>query len=318
MSSALFGWSGFVGSHLKRQRPFTATFNSRTIDQSSGEAFELAVCAASPGSMFEANKFPDRDKARVDALMASLSEIRVENFVLISTIAVLAEFDGRDDELTNRYQDVLAYGRHRRLLEAFCQDRFERCLIVRLPALFGTGLQKNFVFDILNPMPSMVTGAGLEDLRAGLPTDLSERLDDLYRRDEALNMAVLDREALQSTGQREAFDAGVVEAGLSAARFTHPESRFQYYAMSGLWQDVTRGLDHGLDVLHLATEPLEAGRVYRTLTGRVMADAGARIHREDMRTRHADLWGRPPPHIAAADDVLEALKVFYASERLGR
>ncbi len=33
-----------------------------------------------------------------------------------------------------------AYGKHRYMVEKMVRERFENCLIVRLPALFGLGL----------------------------------------------------------------------------------------------------------------------------------------------------------------------------------
>ncbi|WP_092685106.1 hypothetical protein [Albimonas donghaensis] len=86
----------------------------------------------------------------------------------ISSIAVLEDFAGRDDEGSERFQQALAYGRRRRMLETFCAERFPRCSIVRLPALFGPGLRKNFIFDPMNPMPSMLPEAKLADLCDGL------------------------------------------------------------------------------------------------------------------------------------------------------
>jgi len=42
------------------------------------------------------------------------------------------------------------YGRHRFALERWAAERFESLHIVRLPALFGTGLRKNAIYDLLH------------------------------------------------------------------------------------------------------------------------------------------------------------------------
>ena len=110
--------------------------------------------------MFTANRDPDRDRAAIEALTDRLDGVTARRFVLISSIAVLADFAGRDVEGTDAFQEDLAYGRHRRALEAFCEDRFDNCLVVRLPALFGPGLRKNFIFDLMNPVRKHVAEIG--------------------------------------------------------------------------------------------------------------------------------------------------------------
>ncbi len=308
---ALIGSTGFVGGHLSAQHAFGAGYNSRTIGEAAGRAFDTVVCAAAPGSMMEANRFPDRDAERISGLIDQLSRLEARRFVLVSTIAVFADFTAADED-AGGFQETTAYGVNRRGLERACAERFDHCLIVRLPALFGTGLKKNFLFDILNPMPSMLGEAPLQILRERLPADLAALLDNLYRHDPALGLFVIDREALEATGRRAAFDEAVTALGLSAIQFTNPASRFQYYAMDRLWADIGVGLEHGLDVLHLSPEPLDAGRVFEAATGRPMPETGARLHREDMRTRHAGLWGREGGYISGADAVLSEVAAFCA------
>jgi hypothetical protein len=80
---ALIGHTGFVGGTLAHQHAFGARFNSATIDSAAGQTFDTVVCAAAPGSMFEANRFPDRDAARMQALMDKVGAIRARRFVLI-------------------------------------------------------------------------------------------------------------------------------------------------------------------------------------------------------------------------------------------
>jgi nucleoside-diphosphate-sugar epimerase len=305
---ALIGSTGFVGGHLTAQHGF-AGFNSRTVAQARGQAFDTLVCAAAPGSMFEANKFPDQDRARVEAVMQALDGVTARQMVLVSTIAVLDGFaaDGEDAAI---WQETTPYGVNRRALEVFCAGRFERCLVVRLPALFGDGLKKNFIFDILNPMPSMLGDAPLQALGEALPPALSALLPTLYVRDETLGMHVIDRAALDASGQRAAFDEAVTALGKSAINFTNPATRFQYYDMRRLWSDIGTGLGAGLDALHLGPEPLEAARVFETLTGRAMPDTGARLHAEDMRTGHSGLFGRDDGFIDGADAVLSAIADF--------
>ena len=128
MSKGLLGATGFVGSALRRQTDFNACFNSRNVAEIEGQRFATLVCAAAPGSMLEANTAPARDWEQIHGLIERLSKVQTERFVLISSIAVLSDFAGQHVESTRNFQEMLAYGRHRRELEAFVEDHFEESL----------------------------------------------------------------------------------------------------------------------------------------------------------------------------------------------
>lgn len=311
---ALIGYTGFVGGCLRRQHKFDQFINRSNIDAMAGAQFDTVVCAAAPGSMFEANRDPERDGTHIQRLIDQLGGIGARRFVLISTIAVLAEFRAAD-EGSVEYETALAYGRNRRLLEREVANRFPKTLIVRLPALFGPGLKKNFLFDILNPVPSMLPSARLETLAAALNVADATLLGQLYVHDAALGMMVLDRLALQASGRRPAFEQAVSAAGFSAVNFTNPDSRFQFYDMSCLWHDIELGMAQGLSVLHLAPPPLTADTVYRAVTGTAMPATDARLHREDMRTAHAGLWGQEGAYMTSPDALLATLTRFVAAQQ---
>ena len=313
--AGLIGHSGFVGGALLRQMRFDACYNSATIAQIEGRTFATLVCAAAPGSMLEANRAPERDAAQIDALIARLATVRAERFVLISSIAVLADFAGGDDEGTQAFQQDLAYGRHRRALEAFVESHFPGSLIVRLPALFGQGLRKNFLFDLLNPVPSLLTEAKRDALTQALDPALSAWVGTLYAPDAATGLLRLDRAALNADRRRAALEDAVTALGASAKQFHHPDTTYQYYPVDRLWQDIGIALGAGLSHLHLASEPLTASAIHQRLTGRPMPDTPARLHREDMRTRHAALWRTEGPYQFSAAATLDRLASLFANVR---
>lgn len=311
----LIGHTGFVGSNLVQQHNFDRFYNSANIGDLAGSNFDTLVCAAAPGSMFEANRFPERDAERISTLISQLDAVgSVQRFVLISTVAVLAGFAANSEDEAE-YESATPYGVNRRRLEVFVTERFPNALIVRLPALFGTGLKKNFLFDLLNPLPSMVPPAGLEQLESAVGPSLSFTLRGLYPLDDTLGMHVVDRAALNQSPARGALETAVADAGLTALRFTNPESQFQFYDMRALWRDIERGLENTLNTLHLAPQPLSASQVHRAITGQAMPENSARVHCEDMRTAHAALWGQAGGYTAAPAEIISQLREFCAAER---
>ncbi len=314
-NDAIIGHTGFVGGTLARQHVFDKKYNSSNIETIGHSIFDTVVCAAAPGSMFIANRYPDRDRDAIDKLIEQLSRVRTKRFVLISSIAVLADFAAGVDESTAAFEMDLAYGHNRRLLEAFCESHFQDCLVVRLPALFGRGLRKNFLFDLMNPLPSMLPEAPFKSLIEQLEPDLRGKVSDYYTFEEDTQMYRLARDKLNADLQRPVIDAAVRALGASATQFHNPNSTFQYYDMALLWQDIQMALEAGLSCVHLTVAPLRAADIHARLLGADMADTGARLHHEDMRTIHAHQWGCEGPYLEDAETVLNKLTVFFNEQR---
>lgn len=312
---AIIGNRGFVGGHLVNQHDFAAQYNTSNIDQALGHSFSKVVCAAAPGSMFEANKFPDRDKKNVDQLIDQLSQITAKQFVLVSSIAVLEDFAGKDDEFTDRFQTELAYGRHRRELEVFCSENFSSCLILRLPALFGHKLKKNFIFDLLNPVPSMLNKKSYDELVKILPSILAKLLVKVYLWNDEINMYQVDRSILKNSENKDELEEALAKTDYSSVQFTNPNTTFQYYNIENLWSDIEMAQNNNIKLLHLATEPLAAERIHMELTGKTMPDTQARIHHENMYSSYGKLWKGSGPYLADGNSILTQLKTFFENEK---
>jgi hypothetical protein len=149
--SVLIGHTGFVGGTLKGAGWFGAFANSKTIQQLAGQSFNLVVCAGVSALKWQANKDPEADRAGIARLTSVLETAAAREFVLISTIDIYpspGEAANEDTEIDPAANH--AYGRHRLELEQWIQGRFDIARIVRLPALFGAGLKKNVIFDLLH------------------------------------------------------------------------------------------------------------------------------------------------------------------------
>lgn len=150
MNNALIGFSGFVGQTLLKQAHFQHQFRSTNIHEIKGCSFETLVCAGAPAQKWIANKDPEADLAKVKSLMDHLSTVRCKKIILISTVDVFQQATDVDEDTEVIESGLHPYGLHRRYLEKFVQDHFDRSLIIRLPGLVGPGLKKNVIFDFLN------------------------------------------------------------------------------------------------------------------------------------------------------------------------
>lgn len=148
--NCLIGYTGFVGGNLARQRPYEVLINSKNFHTLEGRSFDRIVCAGIPAVKWKANKDPEGDLAHINELVEVLKSVKADKFVLISTIDVYSVNRGVDEDFDCHDPKHHAYGRHRLYFEDFCKEHFPDVLIVRLPGLFGTGIKKNVIFDLLN------------------------------------------------------------------------------------------------------------------------------------------------------------------------
>ena len=146
-ASALVGFTGFVGSHLRSQANFTHLFNSQNIGEIAGK-FDTIVCAGAPGTKWLANKNPEQDQESIERLSKSLTNVECDRFVLISTVDVFGRPLQVDEDSSPDEGLATPYGHHRRILELKVRDTFPDCLVVRLSGLVGSGLRKNALFDM--------------------------------------------------------------------------------------------------------------------------------------------------------------------------
>jgi nucleoside-diphosphate-sugar epimerase len=147
MTAALIGHTGFVGSNLRDQYHFDALFHSANIADIAGRHFDLLVCAGAPAAKWKANQDPAADRACLGRLWRALAQASAREVILISTVDVYGSPEGADEGVAP--QGATPYGQHRLELEEFIAAHF-RSLVVRLPALFGPGLKKNAIYDLLN------------------------------------------------------------------------------------------------------------------------------------------------------------------------
>jgi len=150
MLHGLIGYTGFVGSSLDQPARFQERYNSQNYRDMRGKTFDLLVCAGVRAEKWRANQNPMEDERHISELTDILATVEAQEFVLISTIDVYPNPDSGEDERAEIDPiELHPYGRNRLALERWVQQRYSCTRIVRLPALFGTGLKKNALFDLL-------------------------------------------------------------------------------------------------------------------------------------------------------------------------
>jgi len=139
--TALIGYSGFVGSNIlnylkKKNKKELLLINSKNIESLKIKKIKKIYFCALPATKWLSNKFPTKDEKNINRIKKVLNQINCEDFVLISTI-----------DIHNKKE---YYGKSRLSFEKYILKKFKKAKIIRLPGLFGKGLKKNVIFDLLN------------------------------------------------------------------------------------------------------------------------------------------------------------------------
>lgn len=149
MKTALIGYTGFVGRNINNQHQFDDIYNSENIHEIEGKEYDIVVSAANRAEMWRINQEPEVDLAEINEYITHISKVKVKKLVLISTVGVYKSPNGANEDTEIETEGLTPYGLHRYQLEQYCSEHFDT-LVVRLPGLFGPGLKKNVIFDLLN------------------------------------------------------------------------------------------------------------------------------------------------------------------------
>ncbi|MGA2183633.1 MAG: NAD(P)-dependent oxidoreductase [Bryobacteraceae bacterium] len=150
MRTALIGHTGFIGSNLARQFAFDECYNSKNIGGIRGREFDLLISAGVSAVKWWANQNPAEDRARIDSLLTDLGQVRARRVVVLSTVDVYPINSGVDESFNCHSWPNHAYGVNRLHFEDAMRDRFGETTIVRIAGVFGPGLKKNVIYDLLH------------------------------------------------------------------------------------------------------------------------------------------------------------------------
>lgn len=299
---ALVGYTGFVGSNLAACHGFGGLYNSSNIGDAFGMKPDLLVYAGLRAEKFISNKFPEKDLESVREAVRNIKEIGARKLVLISTVDVYPEPRLVDEDSFIDEGKLEPYGANRYMLEKMARPLAERVLVVRLPALYGMNLKKNFIFDMMNRVPMLLGESRLAELERA-----SEGIRRFYEpgADGFARRKPTDAEGLKL------LRTLMENARFSSLSFTDSRARFQFYPLRLLWGHVKAALTEGIEVLNLATEPVSAAELYRHVFGEDFTNTGsAKVPDYDFRSKHAGLYGGSRGYHILKGFLMDDIKAF--------
>lgn len=306
MKKILVGYSGFVGSNIALNCRFDGYYNSSNIEESYGTNPDLLVYSGVPAQKFMANKFPEKDMEIINNAINNIKKINPNKIVLISTIDVYnTPVNINEDASINELENE-PYGRNRHILEKFVMNNFNDYLIVRLPALYGNNLKKNFIYDLIHIIPSMLTEEKFVEL-----CTKNNLIKDYYINQNNGFYKLININKDEENILKNYFN----NIGFSALNFTDSRSTFQFYNLSYLWNHISIALDNKIKILNLATEGVKASEIYEYVTGNNFNNEISDIvPNYDYKTNYADLFNGKNGYIFNKQFVLNDIKNYINNE----
>ena len=305
MTTALVGYTGFVGSNIYAAGKIDAAYNSKNIEEAYGTCPDLLIYAGLKAEKYLANNSPEKDMELIRQAEENIIKINPKKLVLISTIDVFKIPKNVDENSVIDTENLHPYGYNRYQLELWVREHYPDALIIRLPGLFGKNIKKNFIYDYINVIPFMLKEVKFEELAAKDP-ELKKYYQ--FQDNGFYKVNVSDDE---KDGLKERFRT----LGFSALNFTDSRSIYQFYNLGRLWEDIQTVLDAGIKLWHPATEPVSAGEVYEYLTGeKFVNELGGVPVDYDYKTIYAKLFDGEKGYIELKDSILNSIKDFVKGE----
>lgn len=301
MKTALVGYTGVVGSNLAASYDFTNLYNSKNIRDAYGTEPELLVYSGLPATMFKANVAPEADFADILQAIENINAIRPERIVLISSVAVYDRTFDVDERHHIDENALLPYGRNRLYLERWVADNYENSLIVRLPAIYGINLKKNFIYDFIHVIPAMLNEKKYQELVIDC---------DLIKKAYTLESDKFYHFMATENIKKLAYEYFSV-ASFNAISFTDSRSIYQFYNLGRLWSDIQVALNNNIQLLNIVTEPVSVAEVYKYLAEKDFTNELEKTpYNYDIKSIHGDMYGGTCGYLLSKVDELSDLKKY--------
>lgn len=301
MTTALVGYTGFVGSNIYVAGKIDASYNSKNIEKAYGTCPDLLIYAGLRAEKYLANNAPEKDMELIRQAEENITKINPKKLVLISTIDVFKIPKDVDENSVIDTENLHPYGYNRYQLELWARENYPDALIIRLPGLFGKNIKKNFIYDYINVIPFMLKGGKFEELTVKDP----ELMKYYQLQDNGFYKVKV------SDDEREGLKERFLALGFSALNFTDSRSIYQFYNLGRLWNDIQTALKAGITLWHPATEPVSAGEVYEYLTGEKFENELDGVPADyDYKTLYAEKFGGADGYVCNKDSVLKDIEKF--------
>ncbi len=297
---ALVGYTGFVGSNIVKNHRFDNLYNSKNVKDAFNKNYDLLVYSGVKSEKFLANRFPEEDLKHIRETINNIKNINPKKIVLISTVDVYNKIYNVNENTNIDSSKTNAYGSNRYFLEKWVEENIENHMIVRLPALYGSNIKKNFIFDLINLIPSILDENKFYELK----------LSKYYQKQENGFYKLIELDIKQRRYLKEYFSNN----SFNALNFTDSRAVFQFYNLDYLWNHIELGLKNNLKKLNIVTEPIRVAEVYKFIKNKeFINEINDNFPDYNIHTIYSEIFGGKNGYIFDKNFVLNDIKSFVES-----
>ena len=145
---ALIGYNGYIGSFLDHKLKFKYKYNSKNITNIGKKKFRKVYIAAPHSLKYWANQNPLEDTKIINNFINNLKNLKAKKIIYFSSTDIYSKRKKVNENTKFLKNKSNVYGHNRFRIEKYIKENFKNYNIIRLPALFGWKLKKNFFFDL--------------------------------------------------------------------------------------------------------------------------------------------------------------------------
>jgi len=303
MKKSLVGYTGFVGSNLCESTNFEGLYDVKNVQEGYGTEPDILVYSGVPAQKFIANQFPEKDFEVIESAINNIKKINPKKVILISTIDVYNNTIETNEDTIIDMDKLQPYGKNRYYLEKWVKENIEDYLIVHLPGLYGKNLKKNFIYDLINIVPSMINSQKFKEIISN--DNYIKKYYDIQENGYYKYNGIASKEDFDKL--KEYF----LNLGFSALNFTDSRGSYQFYNLAYLWKHIEIALNNNLNILNLATEPVTASELFKYIKGEEFNNIlNKEVPNYNFKSKYYELFDGKDGYIFDKKFVLKDIRKF--------
>lgn len=302
----LVGNTGFVGSNLCASYKFDKVVNSKNVCELYGQKPDVLVYAGVTGTKWLANQYPEQDNKVIESTKINIEKINPQKLILISTVDVYNPLVGVDEDSKVQISTLHQYGKNRACLENWVREHQIDYNIIRLPAIYGMNLKKNFLYDMIHIIPSILSPNMMDKVLSEMPDAM-----EYYSLNEEGNYKLHGIAYNKYIELREKF----ANAKVNALSFTNSDSEYQFYNLKNLWNHIQLIIEQDIKEVNLVSEPVAAKDVYAKVYGKEFFNNSVEKIKYNITSKYSHQLQGKQNYLYSREEELEDINEFAISQR---